>query len=334
MQVPDYYQTLGVDRNASQDEIKKAFRRLSKEYHPDRNKSKEAEEKFKQINEAYEVLKDPERRKQYDAIGRGGFRPGQDFQGFGGGGWQNVEFHFGGDFGQGPSGFSDFFETFFGGGPRRARQGARARHAFEEVFGGFGGGPFEPEPEARPGRSQEVELTISLEDAYHGAQKTLVLDRQVVGPDGGRRTEKRTLTVKIPPGTTEGTRIRLAGQGQPGPFGGPPGDLYLKVHLAPHPRFEVEGQNLVTRLPITPWEAALGAKVPLETLSGKVTLTIPAGSSSGRRLRLRGKGLPKKGGGRGNLEVELQIVVPKTLSAKERALFEQLAEASSFDPRA
>lgn len=326
MQFQDYYATLGVDKRASQDEIKKAFRRLSKELHPDRNKSKDAEEKFKKVSEAYEVLKDPDKRRRYDQMGSG-FRGGEDFRAPPGWqGWQNVEFDFGGKGPGGPIGdFSDFFETFFGrgaGGGRDPFEAPRGRQRRRY--------PQEPEE----GRSAEAEITISLEDACHGATKKLELARTVRGADGGRRAEKRTLTVKIPPGATEGTKIRLKGQGEPSPFGGAPGDLLLKVHIAPHPRFEVQGHDLVTRLPISPWEAALGAKVPLQTLDGEVSLTVPAGSSSGKRMRLRGKGLPtKKSGERGNLEVELQVVVPKELTDEERELFVKLQGASSFDPR-
>lgn len=322
MQFQDYYQTLGVQKGASADEIKKAYRRLSKEFHPDRNRSKGAEEKFKRVNEAYEVLKDPEKRSRYDAMG-GGYRAGQDFRPPPGwqGGWQGVEFDFGSAGSGGPiGGFSDFFEAFFGGGARTRGPGAGYR-----AYG--------KPPRPEEGADVEAEVTITLEDACRGATRALDLSRKVPSADGGRRHEKRTLNVRIPPGATEGTRIRLKGQGEPSPFGGPPGDLFLKVRFAPHPRFEASGHDLSTRLPITPWEAALGAKVPLETLDGEVTLTIPPGSQSGKRMRLRGKGLPKKGGEAGHLEVVLQVAVPPSLSDEERRLFEELQERSSFNPR-
>jgi curved DNA-binding protein len=335
MKYQDYYAVLGVPRDASQDDIKKAFRRQSKKYHPDVNKDKDAEEKFKTMGEAYEVLKDPERRRKYDQLGSG-FRPGDDFRpppgygGFGGGGgqgpWQNVEWNVGGTQpGDVPSGFSDFFDAFFGGGGqaggRRRPRGGRDPYAEEELG------------RARGGEAKEVELQIALEDAYQGATKTITLTQSVVAADGGRRSEEKTYTVKIPPGTTDGTRIRLAGQGGKGRNGGVDGDLYLKVKLAPHARFVVDGHDLDAVLPLAPWEAALGAKVDFATLDGTVRLTVPPGSSSGQKLRLKNKGLPQKGGERGNLEVELRVVVPATLSDRERALFEELQKVSAFKPR-
>lgn len=314
MQYQDYYATLGVDRGAAPDEIKKAYRRLSRELHPDRNPAKNAEERFKKVNEAYEVLKDPEKRKRYDQLGSG-FRPGDPFRAPPG--WQGVDFDFKGTGDAGPlSDFSDFFETFF------RTQGNR--------------GPKRPRPtrSAAPPKQTEADITVSLEETLQGATKTLELVRSIVGIDGGRRQEKRSLMVRIPPGATEGTRIRVKGKGDPDPISGVAGDLYLRVHVAPHPRFERQGIDLITRLALSPWEAALGAKVPLPTLDGDVTLTIPAGASSGKRMRLRGKGLPDGKGGAGNLEVELSIVVPKTLNDEERRLFEALQTASPFNPRA
>lgn len=329
MQFRDYYETLGVARDASQDEIKKAYRSLSKKFHPDRNKGKDAEESFKRVNEAYEVLKDPEKRRRYDQLGRG-FSAGDEFRPPPG--WQNVEFNFdfgGGRGGSGPVGFSDFFESLFGGarGPGGGF-GDDVRTRSRDPFAGA-------RPRARRGRTAEAEITISLEDAYHGATRQVTLQQVEHGPDGGRRSTQRTFSVKIPPGTTTGTKIRLAGQGSPGLGGGPAGDLLLKVNIADHPVFDVDGHNLKARLPVTPWEAALGAKVSFRTLDGDVTLTLPAGSQSGRKLRLKGKGLPrKKGGERGDLELEVSIRVPKELSDEERALFERLAEVSRFSPRA
>lgn len=326
MEFRDYYETLGVARDASPDEIKKAYRSLSKKYHPDRNKTKDAEENFKKVNEAYEVLKDPEKRRRYDQVGRG-FSAGDDFRPPPG--WQNVEFNF--DFGgrgsSGPMGFSDFFESLFGSASPGGF-GGDVRTRTRDPFAGA-------RQRARRGRTAEAEITISLEDAYHGATRQVTLQQQEHGPDGGRRTTQRTFSVKIPAGTTTGTKIRLAGQGSPGIGGGPPGDLLLKVNIAEHPVFDVEGYNLRARLPVTPWEAALGAKVGFQTLDGEVTLTLPAGSQSGRKLRLKGKGLPRKGGGeRGDLELEVSIRVPKELSDEERALFERLQEVSRFNPRA
>lgn len=331
MRFQDYYQTLGVERTASQDEIKKAYRKLSKQFHPDMNKDKGAEDRFKQIGEAYEVLKDPDKRSKYDQLGRG-FRGGEEFRPPQG--WQGVDFNFeGGGFEPGgvPSGFSDFFDAFFG---RTASRGTRSRRSpFEarDPFGGARGPGFEEW--AKEGDSREAEIVVSLEDAYHGTTKSITLETTLRGPDGGRRAEAKTYQVKIPAGTTDGTKIRLAGQGAKGTGGAPSGDLLLKVKLAPHPRFDVDGHDLKAVLNVSPWEAALGAKIDFGTLDGDVKLTVPPGSSSGTKLRLKGKGLPKKGGERGALNVEVRVVVPKELSADEQRLFEQLASTSRFDPR-
>lgn len=326
MQFQDYYETLGVGRSASPDEIKKAYRNLSKKFHPDRNKTSDAEDKFKQVNEAYEVLKDPEKRRRYDQVGSGmhhgeEFRPPQ--------GWQNVDFNFGGGMGgggSGPVGFSDFFESLFGGADAGGF-GGDVRTRSRDPFAGQRARP-------RRGRTSEAEITISLEDAYHGGTRQVTLQQTEVGPDGGRRTAQRTFSVKIPPGTTTGTKIRLAGQGSPGLGGGSAGDLLLKVRIGEHPIFSVDGHNLTARLPVTPWEAALGGKVSFQTLDGEVKLSLPPGSQSGRKLRLKGKGLPRKQDERGDLELEISIRVPKELTDEEKALFEKLAEVSRFNPRA
>jgi curved DNA-binding protein len=326
MQFRDYYETLGIPRTASQEDIKKAYRKLSKKYHPDINKAAGAEDKFKQIGEAYEVLKDPEKRRKYDDLGRG-FQGGQEFRPPPG--WQNVEFNFGGrnrGASDVPGGFSDFFETFFGGmgGAAGPRGGGRARRS---PFGGF-------EDFARPGEAQEAELTISLEDAYHGVTKPITLQQTVLGPDGGRRVEEKTFQVKIPAGTTDGMKIRLAGQGGKGMGGAPDGDLLLKVTLAPHPRFEVDGHDLKAVLPVTPWEAMFGAKVSFLTLDGEVQVKVPPGSQGGAKLRLKEKGLPRRNGERGNLTLELRVVVPANPTPEEKRLFEELARVSTFNPRA
>lgn len=325
MQYQDYYATLGVQRNAGADEIKKAYRKLSKEYHPDRNKAQGAEDKFKKVNEAYEVLKDAKKRAQYDAMGSG-FRAGEPFRppsGFQG--WQNVDFDFGGGGAGGPiGGFSDFFETFFRGPPPGEPD------PYERFRPRSGG----PSPRKKPGRDIETDISISLEEAFAGTQRTLDLGRTSRSFDGGRRADARTLTVRIPPGATEGTRIRLKEKGEESPFGGPRGDLLIQIRLQAHPRFDVSGHDLSVRLPISPWEAALGAKVPLRTLDGEVSLTIPAGSQTGKKMRLRGKGIPRKNKDAGNLDVELQVVLPTELTEDERRLFEQLRESSRFDPRA
>jgi curved DNA-binding protein len=312
----DYYEILGVKRNASEDEIKRAYRKLARKYHPDVNKDKGAEEQFKQINEAHEVLKDPEKRKLYDQLGPE-WQAGQDFKPPPG--WENVHFEFTGsgaeafDFG---GGFSDFFEMLFGGrmggGDRAsARQGSWVMR----------------------GQNHEAEIEIDLESAYHGATRTLTLQGHEIDPQGQVRPKVQHINVKIPPGVTDGTRIRLAGKGGEGMGGGPRGDLYLKVHIEPHPRFTIDGHNLQLELPIAPWEAALGATVQVVTLDGTVNLKIAPGAQSGQKLRLRGKGFPKKGGERGDLIARLKIVIPRALTGKEKELFAEMAKVSSFNPR-
>lgn len=321
----DYYEILGVPRNATQEEIHRAYRRLARKYHPDVNKSPDAEEKFKQIGEAYEVLRDPEKRRRYDALGAH-WRAGQDFTPPPG--WENVHF----EFRTGPGaaadfdfddfdfgGFSDFFKTLFGASRTGFRTGGRRATASAAGL---------------RGQDHEIDVTIPLEDAYHGAKRRIALDVAETDAKGHMDRSTRTYEVTIPAGVTEGSRIRLAGQGGKGVAGGPPGDLYLRVHIAPHPLFRVREHDLEVDLPVTPWEAALGAKIDVPTPDGKVTMTLPPGVSSGQRMRLRGKGLPKRGGNeRGDLYAIIQIAVPKHLSPRERELFEQLARTSSFNPR-
>ncbi len=318
MKFQDYYETLGVSRSASQDEIKRAHRKLARKYHPDVNKEAGAEDKFKQISEAYEVLKDPETRKKYDELGAN-WKAGQEFRPPPG--YENMKFEFGG--GRGNSGFSfssdgfsDFFETFFGRGGGRAH-GAGVN--VEDLFGGRRGAA------ARAPGAVEAAITISLEDAYHGVTKQITLQDPTNGAS-------KAYQVKIPAGTTTGSKIRLPSQGAPSRAGQ---DVLLHVTIAHDSRFELHGHNLHTTLAISPWEATLGAKVPVRTLDGQVTLTVPPGSSSGQKLRLRDKGLPQRGkkGKRGDLLVHLKIVVPKQLNEKEKELFESLKKESKFDPR-
>lgn len=313
----DYYETLGVGRNGSEDEIKKAYRKLARKYHPDVNKDKEAEEKFKQVNEAHEVLKDPEKRKLYDQLGPD-WQAGQDFKPPPA--WENVHFEFSNgaqaeafNFG---GGFSDFFETLFGG---RMAGGTRTtgRHATWLVRG----------------QDHEAEVAISLEDGYHGATRTITLQGHEIDDQGQVQPTLQNLQVKIPAGVTDGTRIRLNGKGGEGMGGGPPGDLYLRVKLEPHPSFQVDGHDLQIDVPLAPWEAALGATVEVDTLDGSVNLKIPPGSQSGQKLRLRGKGLPRNGDGQGDLFAHVKIVVPGTLSPEEEELFSKMAEVSKFKPR-
>jgi curved DNA-binding protein len=284
----DYYDALGVSRDASADEIRRAYRQLARRYHPDVNKDEGADDRFKEISEAYEVLRDDEKRQRYDRVGRG-HSAGDDVSG-------TVDFE---DFVG-----SDFFEGLFGG---RAGRGGRARGG----FGGFGGF------DGRGGRGGDVEATleISLEEAVRGGRRRVSIDG-------------RELEVDIPAGVRDGQQLRLAGEGEPG-VGGVDGDLFLRIRILPHPRFRVEGKDLITTLPVTPWEAALGATVTLETLDGRARVRVPPGSSSGRRLRLRGEGLPPDG----DLYATVMIEVPRTLTREERELFEQLAEVSRFDPR-
>ncbi len=319
----DYYGILGVPRGASEQDIKKAYRRLAQKYHPDVNKDPAAETRFKQINEAYEVLGDADKRKKYDTLGSN-WRAGQDFTPPPG--WEGVHFDFRGAPGagresafEGFGGFSDFFEEVFGTGFGRA---ARGRGGARDA--GW----------AERGQDHEAAITISLEDAYHGAHKTISLEAAEMDERGRARRKAKTYEVRIPPGASEGTRIRLSGQGGSGPGGGESGDLYLRVHIAPHAVYKINGHDIEMPLPLTPWEAALGAKVTVPTLAGTVSLNIPPRTQSGQHLRLRGKGLPHGDRqGHGDLILETRIMVPERLTARERELFETLAHESSFKPR-
>lgn len=312
VQYKDYYETLGVPRTASDTEIKKAFRKLAREYHPDVAKDKKrAEEKFKEINEAYEVLSDPDKRKKYDELGpnwKSGaeFRPPPGWGGFPGGQGRRPggappgaeEFEFGG------TGFSDFFEQLFGG-----RRGG---------FSSYRG--FEEEETAARGRDVEGDIMVTLEEAEHGAVRSVSVRH-------GSKTE--THQVKIPAGVTEGQRLRIAGRGEHGSGGGQAGDLYLRVRLAKHPDFEVDGHNLIYEAELAPWEAVLGAEISVPTLHGRVHIRIPAGTQSGQKLRVRGRGL----GSQGDLLVVTNIAVPSHVSDGEKKLWEQLKEQSRFNPR-
>jgi len=308
----DYYESLGVSRTASPDEIKKAFRKLAREFHPDVAKDKKkAEERFKEINEAYEVLSDPGNRKKYDELGahwksgaefrpppgQGGFNGGQSFRGGRAGA---EEFHFGG------TGFSDFFEQLFGG---RMRGGGFSQR-----------GGFAPEEMAERGADIEGDIMVTLEEAAHGSVRT-------VNVTHGERRESHQ--VKIPPGIAEGQKLRLTGRGESGSGGGESGDLYLRVRFAKHPDFEVEGHNLLHELELAPWEAALGAEIAVPTLAGRVNIKIPAGTASGQKLRVRGRGLGKEG----DLFVVTKIVVPNKITDAQKKLWEQLAHESKFNPR-
>jgi curved DNA-binding protein len=319
----DYYKVLGVAKEANEDEIRKAFRKLARKYHPDVAKDKKsAEEKFKEINEAYEVLGDPDKRKKYDSLGAnwnrpGGFEPPPGWQG---GGFrrahpgEDFEFRFGG------TGFSDFFEQFFGGnfsGFDQADLGRQREGLGREAHG-------------RRGHDIEGDILVQLEEALQGSVRTIQFEH--VNPTTGR-AGIQTFRVRIPRGVQEGQLIRVAGKGQAGAGGGAAGDLYLRVRLAKHPDFRVRGADLYVDLELAPWEAVLGATVPLPTLEGSVSLRVPPGASSGQQLRVRGKGLPKRGEQRGDLHAVVSIQSPSQLPPEERALWEQLASKSTFDPR-
>ena len=324
----DYYEILGVSRTASADDIKKAYRKLARKYHPDINKATGAEARFKEIGEANEVLSDPEKRSRYDQLGSN-WQAGQDFRPPPG--YENMHFEFQGAPGGGGRGFnpqdmgqfSDFFESLFGG---QGFSGGRPGPRFDMWNNG--------ETESPSGQDQEVAITITLDEAYHGATKSLRLQTSQPDPRGRVQAQTKTYQVKIPAGITEGARIRLAGQGGTDVRGGPAGDLYLRIHIAPHPTFKVDGYDLEVELPLAPWEAALGSKVTIPTLDGPASLAIPPGTESGQHMRLRGKGLRQgKGLEPGDLMVAIRIVVPKKMSARERELFEELAKVSSFKPR-
>ena len=316
----DYYKILGVGKSASQEEIGKAYKKLARKHHPDLNQGdKKAEEKFKEINEAHEVLKDPEKRKMYDQLGSN-WQHGQNFQrppGF-----ENMHFDFGGsgaNFGSG--GFSDFFETLFG----REGQGFSSTG-----FGGggssYGGTPFGNvnfggfSQQPRKGRDVEANLSLTLEEAFHGGKKAITLS----GAPGG---SPRSLEVSIPAGVKNGARIRLSGQGDPGASGGQAGDMYLKIAIQPHPSFSLDDADVLYDLHLAPWDAALGAKVTVPTLSGKVELTIAPGTGSGKKLRLRGKGLGS-GKNKGDQFVRIAVDVPEPATPEAKELWEKLRAIS------
>ena len=343
VQFRDYYEVLGVPRGASEDEIRKAFRKLARQYHPDVAKDKKtAEEKFKEINEAYEVLSDPDKRKKYDQLGANWkqgaeFRPPPGWQDMRGGRFSrgapadDEEFHFGG------TGFSDFFESLFGSAGRRG--------------GGFRGfGDEDSGQQSSRGRDVEGDIMVTLEEALRGSQRGINVQRAVqceqcggtgvrnqhvcnVCGGSGRVMKADTYQVRIPPGVTEGQRLRITGRGEGGVGGAAAGDLFLRVRLAKHPDFEVEGDNLIHEVGLAPWEAVLGAQVRVPTLEGPLNIKVPPGTQTGQRLRVRGRGLPQRGGTRGDLLVGVRIEVPKEVNEKERALWEQLARDSSYNPR-
>jgi DnaJ-class molecular chaperone len=328
----DYYEVLGAPHTAAVEEIKKRYRKLARKHHPDVNPGdKSAEERFKELNEAYEVLSDPEKRRRYDQLGQN-WKGGADFTPPPG--WQGAPVDLGDTFGAEHSadGFSDFFESLFGGG-----RGIHARR---------GGAGF-----AMRGSNVQAEISLTLEEAHRGVTRKLALEADESCSDCGGKGSKnnkvcascrgrgsvhrpRTLEVDVPPGVRDGSTIRLAAQGEAGANGAPPGDLYLRVAIEPHRLFSIVGNDDVQiQLPVTPWEAALGTKVEVPTLDGPVKMTIPEGSQGGQRLRLRGQGLRRRHGSRGDQYLQLKIVIPPKLSAMEKEMFGKLAAESRFDPR-
>jgi curved DNA-binding protein len=316
MEFKDYYAILGVGRDASKDNIQRAYRKLARQYHPDVNQEPGAEDTFKEIGEAYAVLKDPEKRAKYDRYGAA-WNSAQQHGGTPPPGYEDVWFDLGsepeGSFG-GFSGFSDFFEQLFGAGTQRRPTGSGP------------GSRGQRWQWVMPGADREARLALSLEELARGGQREISLTDPEIG-------QTKTYAVTIPRGVRPGQRIRLAGQGGQGSGGAPPGDLYLQVELIPHPTMRLERNDLYTTLPVTPWEAALGAEVEIRTLDGAVRVKVPPGSSSGRRIRLKGKGLPQARSDPGDLYAEIRIVVPTSLSDDERHAFETLAKVSSFQAR-
>lgn len=313
MEYKDYYAVLGVDRHASADQIKQAYRKLARKYHPDVSKEAQAEEQFKNVQEAYEVLKDSEKRRAYDQLGsqwKAGqeFRPPPDWQSFS---------RFYGDDTQGVNeedlgGFSDFFTNLFGG--HSDFRGGRSFRSFKQR-----------------GNDQHAKVNISLEEAFRGTTKSFQL--QTIGFDQDPRspTHVRNIKVNIPPGTTQGQQLRLSGQGTEGQGGAPNGDLYLEIDIEPHPYFSLEGKDVYLTLPVTPWEAALGGEIKIPTLGGPVELRLASGSHAGQKLRLKGRGMP--GHPAGNQYVILQIEIPPIRTDAERELYQKMAEVMPFNPR-
>ena len=296
MKYKDYYKILGVERGAADEEIKKAYRRLARKYHPDVSKEANAKEKFQEVAEAYETLRDKEKRAAYDSLGS--HRPGQDFR---------------------PP--PDWFDRF-GSGSAEDLRGVDLSDLFESmgIFGRAGRAGSGGRTVQFPGEDYEVAARMSLEEAARGAEREL-------------RLNNRTIRTRIPRGATDGQRLRLAGKGGAGANGGPPGDLYLHIVLEPHALFRPSGHDLEIEIPLAPWEAALGAQIEVPTLDGAVSMKVPPGAKGGQKLRLAGKGLPKPGGGAGDLYAVLNIVVPAAAGEREKKLYEELRAASKFDPR-
>ncbi|MEJ2115007.1 MAG: DnaJ C-terminal domain-containing protein [Gammaproteobacteria bacterium] len=311
MDYKDYYKIMGVDRDANHDDIKRSYRKLARKYHPDVSKEKNAEDKFKEVGEAYEVLKDPEKRAAYDQLGAN-WQAGQDFQPppdwdagfeFSGGGYTQAD----------NVAFSDFFETLFGQGfgssrGKRAYQGYQAR-----------------------GEDHHAKVLIDLEDSYQGTEREITLRTPIIDNDGRVINKERKLSVKIPKGVKQGQKVRLVGQGSPGIAGGEPGDLFLEIEFKPHGIYHVEGKDVYLDLPVTPWEAALGANVKIPTPLGKLDLKIPSNSSGGRKLRLKGQGIP--GASPGDIYVTLRVMLPPAESETAKKLYREMEQKLAFNPR-
>jgi curved DNA-binding protein len=302
MEMKNYYQVLGVDKNAPPADIKKAYRKLARQYHPDVSKESDADARMKEINEAYSVLSDAEKRAAYDDMSA---HPASAGRYPGAGGWDGAYDHGDADLGD----VSDFFANLFGKAGRVER-----------------GAAFQMR-----GQDRHASIVIDLADAYHGAERTMALRLPQVDVHGQVVTEERTLKVKIPKGVKEGQHMRLAGQGSPGSGGAPSGDLYLEVHFQPNSQYRVEGKDVYEKLPVAPWEAAIGAAITVPTPVGKVQVNVPPGSQAGRKLRLKGRGIP--GQPAGDLYLVLEVVVPPATTDKERALYETMAREMAFDPR-
>lgn len=301
----DYYQTLGIEKHASADDIKKAYRKLVRKYHPDVSKESDAEKRTKELNEAYDVLGDVEKRAAYDELGRG-HRPGQPFE-------PPPDWGSGRDFGAGGGSAEDFFSDLFAHAGRRGQRGAGAQFKMR-------------------GDDVHASITIPLHDAYHGASRTVTMRAPERDAQGRVVTRERSLNVTIPKGVMPGQQLRLAGQGHPGVNGGTNGDLFLEIQLQPDARYRVEGRDVYENVPVAPWEAALGGQIDVPTPSGQVQVTVPAGSQSGRKLRLKGRGIP--GHPAGDLYLILDLVLPPANDERARELYQTMAREMAFNPRA
>ena len=312
MDFKDYYAILGIAKNAETQEIKRAYRKLARKYHPDVSKEPDAEAKFKEINEAWEVLQDPEKRARYDQVSAGGWQGGRPFEG---GGYRSYEQQ-GDPFGE-QADFSEFFNSVFGGMHGRGFGGTHRQTSHR--------------PYRQAGRDLNTKIEIPITTAYNGGVQSISLQVPTVTPEGHQTVQTKHLNIRIPKGVGEGSQIRLKGQGGEGFNGGPHGDLYIEIHILPDPVYSLVNRDLHVKLPITPWEAALGATVTVPTLGGPVNLKIPAGAKSNQQMRLKGRGMP--GDPPGDQHVILEIMNPPLANDKDKALFEEMAKLMPFNPR-